>query len=166
MYPPSKAQDTQVRCRAVTAREPHRTVTGTLVLGNSKDILYAVDLRTERYMPTVPVKADSIKYLSGFADEAGHPVCVGDRVTLCGVPGVIVFELGAFGVGFSDGFYVPWTAVWEKIQSVNTLNSRMRACINDNFISFWELADNMDLDIYCENIPVPGLKLADTDGGK
>ena len=82
-----------------------------------------------------PCKIDPMA--TGCFDEDMNELFLGDKVTLHGVPGDIRFEAGAFGI--STAHDVPW----DRIRA--SYPGRVDACLNDHFVSLWELIWNSEV---------------------
>lgn len=76
---------------------------------------------------------------TGFEDEAGNPILVGDQVAFCGEIGKADYCCGAFGFTFEHG--VPWDAIEQVVRE--TTGNEPCFLYNDNFVSFWEIIWNL-----------------------
>ena len=87
------------------------------------------------------------KEQTGITDAHGSILCVGDYVSLFGMEGEVIFESGAYGIGFFE--CIDWDLVADKIEECTGIDNRPDFCFNDNFISFWELLWNFNCDDEC-----------------
>lgn len=78
---------------------------------------------------------------TGVYDCNLNKIHVDDEVLLFGNIGTVVFECGAYGIGFTE---IDWELIESKIQEVTGCNNYPHFCNNDNFISFWELLWNFN----------------------
>lgn len=76
---------------------------------------------------------------TGFEDENGNPILVGDQVAFCGEIGKADYCCGAFGFTFKNG--VPWDAIEQVVRE--TTGNEPHFLYNDNFVSFWEIIWNL-----------------------
>lgn len=67
------------------------------------------------------------------------PLREGDKVSFCGHEGFVAFECGTFGVEVKDG--INYSTLQEFINSHpdECGMSDYSGCLNDNFISLWEI---------------------------
>lgn len=77
---------------------------------------------------------------TGICDANLDSIFTSDKVSLFGMVGEVVFECGAYGIGFQD--VIDWDKLEEEIPKVTGCNNPPNFCYNDNFISFWELLWN------------------------
>ena len=86
---------------------------------------------------TREVEEGTVGQYIGITDENGVEIYEGNRVRFHGQVGRVVFEQGAFGIGFDEEIE------WEKIEEERLDDTwgydKMPACYNDHFISFWEI---------------------------
>lgn len=97
-------------------------------------------------------------YTGVYDNEAGE-MKVGDTVNLFGMIGTVVFECGAYGIGFTET--IDWDVLERKIPEITGCNNSPCFCYNDNFISFWELLWNFN----CEDDLCCVVELLGQDGG-
>lgn len=74
---------------------------------------------------------------SNFRDQNGTEIYENDTVEFFGEQGQIVFEKGAFGIGFDKE--VPWDKI-KKARILDCGDDDVFGCFNDNFISLWEIS--------------------------
>lgn len=84
---------------------------------------------------------------TGVLDMNFNKIHTGDEVSLFGMIGEVVFESGAYGIGFQD--IIDWNLIESKIPEITGCNNYPRFCHNDNFISFWELLWNFNCEEDC-----------------
>lgn len=75
-------------------------------------------------------------------DMDGNPIWTGNIVSLFGMVGEVVFESGAYGIGFEQA--IDWERIENEIVRVTGCDNSPDFCYNDNFISFWELLWNFN----------------------
>lgn len=78
----------------------------------------------------------------GCYDADGRKLAIGQAVKFLDIHGVVTFESGAYGIAFDDP--IDWTRVKNKIEPTSGYMNRLNACMNDHFISFWEIIWNFD----------------------
>lgn len=83
------------------------------------------------------VEQNTIGQFTGLYDKYDKKIFTGDIVNFLGQIGEVVFEKGAFGIGFND------TIDWSAIDESSPLYE-ISACKNDNFISLWEIYWNFN----------------------
>lgn len=81
--------------------------------------------------------------VTGLTDCNGREICVGDTVLLYGYKGKVAKTYGAYGIDFKDT--VPWNLLIRMILEETGYDNNPCFCLNDNFVSFWELARNYDV---------------------
>lgn len=79
---------------------------------------------------------------TGCYDEDGRELRIGQAVTFLGHPGTVAFEYGAYGIAFPSERPIDWAEVKREIGSAAGCLDRPSACMNDHFVSFWEIAWN------------------------
>jgi hypothetical protein len=83
-----------------------------------------------------------VNMFAGAIDKNGNKLYSGDTVSLYGLNGMVTYNHGSFGIGFTEE--IDWDLLKSKIvEEVGTTNPPM-FCFNDNFVSFWELAWNYE----------------------
>lgn len=85
-------------------------------------------------------KNDKVK--TSISDMDGNPIWTGDNVSLFGMVGEVVFESGAYGIGFER--VIDWGKIEKEIFPITGCDNTPNFCYNDNFISFWELLWNFN----------------------
>lgn len=75
-------------------------------------------------------------------DKNLKPIKVGDKVSLFGMTGTVIFECGAYGIGFLNP--INWDLIESKIPEITECYNTPCFCCNDNFVSFWELIWNFN----------------------
>lgn len=93
---------------------------------------------------------------TSVSDVDGNPIWTGDNVSLFGMIGEVVFESGAYGIGFEQ--IIDWGRIEKEIFPITGCNNAPYFCYNDNFISFWELLWNFN----CEDDWCVVVKIVDT----
>ena len=84
----------------------------------------------------------------GITDANLEKLRVGDTVRLFKQTGEIIFESGAYGIGFLET--IDWDYIDSQIPIVTGTDNNPRFCRNDNFVSFWELLWNFNCEEdYC-----------------
>ena len=80
-------------------------------------------------------------------DEDGNELFLNDAVRFLGQTGTVTFECGAFGIGFETQIN------WDEVEKHLLHNNHLCACLNDNFISLWEIFWNLNGEDNC----IPGV---------
>ena len=80
---------------------------------------------------------------TGMVDCEFDEIELGDEVDLFGQRGKIVFEGGAYGVGFGHTF-IDYDKLEKAIPEATGCNNSPYFTYNDNFISLWELYWNFN----------------------
>lgn len=89
-----------------------------------------------------PIDSDTICQFTGLYDENGNKIWENDVVECLGNRGVIVFECGSFGIAVSD--YINWDEIADNILPVTSCDKYLCACLNDHFVSLWEIYENFN----------------------
>lgn len=76
--------------------------------------------------------------------EKSEALYEGDIVDFLGITGEIIFECGAFGIGFRN--QIDWDMVQAEIPKITGCRNRLLACQCDNFISLWEIIWNFNIE--------------------
>lgn len=92
---------------------------------------------------------------SGCYDADGNELKLGQGVEFLGMPGIVAFEHGAYGIAFDRP--IDWTKVKNETEPTSGYMNRLNACMNDYFISFWEIDWNFD----GEEGRIPSVKITD-----
>lgn len=93
---------------------------------------------------------------TSVCDMDGNSIRTGDIVSLFGMVGEVVFEGGAYGIGFEQ--LIDWERIEKEIFPITGCNNAPYFCYNDNFISFLELLWNFN----CEDDWCVVVKIVDT----
>lgn len=88
-----------------------------------------------------------MKRETGIADTNFDSIFTGDKISLFGMVGEVVFECGAYGISFQE--CINWECIESKIYPVTKCSNIPVFCYNDNFISFWELLWNFNCEEDC-----------------
>lgn len=75
---------------------------------------------------------------TGIYDAENAKINLGDTVSLFGMTGKVIWECGAYGIGFDQT--IDWSSLEKELPKLNT----PLFCYNDNFVSFYELMWNYD----------------------
>ena len=87
------------------------------------------------------IDPDTVCFPTGQTDKNGKMIWTGDIVEFLGMRGEVKFECGAFGIAFDE---IDWDYMEERIPEITGCNNSLCACLNDNFISLWEIAWNFN----------------------
>ncbi len=88
------------------------------------------------------VVLETVGQFTDLTDKNGRKIFKGDIVDLFGLRGEIVYECGAFGISFKP--YVNWSLIEARIPIVTGRRLNPQFCINDSFVSLWELYWNFE----------------------
>lgn len=100
-----------------------------------------------KYQEIGTVEACRIAIKAGISDKNCSDLKVGDKVSLFGKVGKVIYDSGAYGIYFEEG--VPWELIKskmlelapdEQIQGV----AEPHFCYDKKFVSFWELIWNFN----------------------
>ena len=80
--------------------------------------------------------------LSKVCDKNINELEIGDKVSLFGKTGEVVYDSGAYGIYFKEG--IDWDLIESKIPEITGCDNAPHFCHNDNFVSFWELMWNFN----------------------
>lgn len=80
---------------------------------------------------------------TGFTDKNNKEILAGHIVSFLDMTGKVVFESGAFGIGFEDD--IVWDAVQQAVCEYTGYCNKLQACFNDHFISFYEIIWNFNI---------------------
>ena len=98
------------------------------------------------------------KQFTGMTDRNCDEIYFGDSVELFGMKGKIVFECGAYGIGFDKD--IDYSLIQMKMNSFDMCcGNRYIGCFNDNFLSLWELYWNFN----CEEECIDVLEILDSE---
>lgn len=76
-------------------------------------------------------------------DEDGNELFLNDTVRFLGQTGTVTFECGAFGIDFETPIN------WDEVERHLLPGNHLCACLNDNFISLWEIFWNLNGEDNC-----------------
>lgn len=80
---------------------------------------------------------------SGVYDNNLRELMLGDKVILLDrFHGTVIFESGAYGIGFDAENTLDWEYIKSQIEPVTGCRNAPAFCYNDNFVSLWELLWN------------------------
>lgn len=85
-----------------------------------------------------------MKINSYLTANAGKYIREGDRVKFCGYEGVVVFEYGCLGVIVGQGIDYDTLQRFMDEHEPECCGNEYHGCMNDNFISLWEIYDNFN----------------------
>lgn len=80
--------------------------------------------------------------LSKVCDKNINELEIGDKVSLFGKTGEVVYDSGAYGIYFKES--IDWDFIESKIPEITGCDNAPHFCHNDNFVSFWELMWNFN----------------------
>lgn len=82
---------------------------------------------------------------TGVADKNSKELFLGDKVVLLDkFQGIVIFESGAYGIGFDAENTLDWDYIESQIEPVTGCDNQPAFCKNDNFVSLWELLWNFN----------------------
>ena len=82
---------------------------------------------------------------TGISDKNSRKLLLGDKVALLDkFHGTVIFESGAYGIGFDAENTLDWDYIESQIEPVNGCDNQPAFCKNDNFVSLWELLWNFN----------------------
>lgn len=82
---------------------------------------------------------------TGISDKNSRKLLFGDKVVLLDkFHGTVIFESGAYGVGFDAQNTLDWGYIESQIEPVTGCDNQPAFCRNDNFVSLWELLWNFN----------------------
>ncbi len=101
-----------------------------------------VYIKEENFGVLIQVIPETVGQYTGLTDTNSVKIFMGDIVDLFGLRGEIVYQCGAFGISFKP--YVNWSLIEARIPIVTGRRLNPQFCINDSFISLWELYWNFE----------------------
>lgn len=108
------------------------------LLQNGVDYKTAIRDYEERLVERVI--SHTVGQYTGLTDSNGKKIFEGDIVEFLGSKYQVVFECGSFGIaGVSD-----WEAIEKQIPISTGCDNDLCACLNDNYISLWEIFWNLE----------------------
>lgn len=88
---------------------------------------------------------NAINPFSGILDKNLNELALGDKVILLDrFIGTVVFESGAYGIGFDVENTLDWDYIESQIKPITGCDNNPAFCRNDNFVSLWELLWNFN----------------------
>lgn len=82
---------------------------------------------------------------TGVTDKDFQELFLDDKVVLLDrFHGTVVFESGAYGIGFDIENTLDWDYIESQIKPVTGCDNQPAFCRNDNFVSLWELLWNFN----------------------
>ena len=97
----------------------------------------------------LPINIETLCHYTEITDRNDNFLCENDIVNFFGYIGIVTYSNGCFGIAFQD--IIDWDELEQNIFKETGVHNPMHACMNDNFISFWEIVSNFDYEE--NNIP-------------